>query len=97
MVDESGKIVEKETIPAGTFLTGIRTDGENFVDVQVVDPSLVEDREEGMPYFSLKEGFTPDPAAKTYRLWQKKKDGERTVNDTGLGQYDVLDGIMYAG
>ena len=99
-VDEAGNVTGKEEIPEGTFLRIIRTDGETFADMQVIDPAIVtEEHWDDYSMYYIEGDFPEADYQKTvYRVQRSMGEGwSRNVTDVGLPEDEVFSGILYAG
>lgn len=95
-VDESGNILEKTVIPEGTYLYFIRTDGEGWVDMQIVPEAETEKSgDEDYCYIYTEEPMKYQQTEPIYRIRVEKEDYIRKVN--GTEESEVFYGIMYAG
>lgn len=96
--DADGNAVSKGSIPAGSYAIAVRSDEENFVDLQLVDESQLDIiGESEWKSYSLKSQNTDniDYSAKFYRIKYDASDWPGKINGTDEDQ--VFDGIVYAG
>lgn len=99
VVDASGKKTGTKTVPAGTYLFDMRTDGESFVDLQTIDASALGINDESeWKYFQIADRSTDhiDLTKPIYRVHIDLSDGwPHHVN--GVEEDSLFEGIMYAG
>lgn len=99
VVDTSGKKTGTKTVPAGTYLFDMRTDGESFVDLQTIDASALGINDESeWKYFQIANRSTDhiDLTKPIYRVHVDLSDGWlHHVN--GVEEDSLFEGIMYAG
>lgn len=99
VVDASGKKTGTKTVPAGTYLFDMRTDGESFVDLQTIDASALGINDENeWKYFQIADRSTDhiDLTKPIYRVHIDLSDGwPHHVN--GVEEDSLFEGIMYAG
>ncbi len=99
VVDASGKKTGTKTVPAGTYLFDMRTDGESFVDLQTIDASALGINDESeWKYFQIADRSTDhiDLTKPIYRVHVDLSDGwPHHVN--GVEEDSLFEGIMYAG
>lgn len=99
VVDASGKKTGTKTVPAGTYLFDMRTDGESFVDLQTIDASALGINDESeWKYFQIADRSTNhiDLTKPIYRVHVDHSDGwPHHVN--GVEEDSLFEGIMYAG
>lgn len=99
VVDASGKKTGTKTVPAGTYLFDMRTDGESFVDLQTIDASALGINDESeWKYFQIADRSTDhiDLTKPIYRVHIDHSDGwPHHVN--GVEEDSLFEGIMYAG
>lgn len=99
VVDASGKKTGTKTVPAGTYLFDMRTDGESFVDLQTIDASALGINDESeWKYFQIADRSTNhiDLTKPIYRVHVDLSDGwPHHVN--GVEEDSLFEGIMYAG
>lgn len=97
-VDQEGNVTGKATIPVGSFLVVVRTDGESIADMQIIDASFIENPEdEEWPVYHLTEdiGDIVDMDGTIYRVMTDKSCFPHTVN--GEDEYNLFEGVMYSG
>lgn len=99
VVDASGTKTGTKTVPAGTYLFDMRTDGESFVDLQTIDASALGINDESeWKYFQIANRSTDhiDLTKPIYRVHIDHSDGwPHHVN--GVEEDSLFEGIMYAG
>lgn len=99
VVDASGKKTGTKTVPVGTYLFDMRTDGESFVDLQTIDASALGINDESeWKYFQIANRSTDhiDLTKPIYRVHIDLSDGwPHHVN--GVEEDSLFEGIMYAG
>lgn len=99
IIDKDGNVVNKgATLPKGTMLRIVRTDGESYVDLQS-DDFVIEENEEEF-YEDYPYTFTSDPlnfdSGTFYRLYIEEGEyGEILIN--GEETYWMFEGTVYAG
>lgn len=98
LVNESGSVTGKKEIPEGTVLRIVRSDGSSFADMTVYDSDNVIYFDDYI-YSSTDEYPAVDYSGDVYRIYRTYDDKSYNyiVNDTGLSEYDVFSGILYAG
>ncbi len=95
VIDETGKRVDMEIIPEGTYLKIFFSDGKKYADVQIIDEKDIEDLGEGDFKYYIAPDTKYDASKKAYRIYMDNYDYPRTIN--GVPEEDVFAGIMYAG
>lgn len=96
LVDEAGNVTGDAVIAEGTYLFFVRSDGENYADLQEIDKKLVT--EEGDEYYSYmysEEIPDPDFDKEVYRVVVTHGGWPNLIN--GVPEDDVFAGINYAG
>ena len=99
VVDASGKKTGTKTVPAGTYLFDMRTDGESFVDLQTIDASALGINDESeWKYFQIADRSTDhiNLTKPIYRVHIDHSDG-RPYHVNGVEEDSLFEGIMYAG
>lgn len=99
VVDASGKKTGTKTVPAGTYLFDMRTDGESFVDLQTIDASALGINDESeWKYFQIADRSTDhiDLTKPIYRVHIDHSDGW-PFHVNGVEEDSLFEGIMYAG
>ena len=99
VVDASGKKTGTKTVPAGTYLFDMRTDGETFVDLQTIDASALGINDESeWKYFQIADRSTDhiDLTKPIYRVHIDHSDGW-PYHVNGVEEDSLFEGIMYAG
>lgn len=99
VVDASGKKTGTKTVPAGTYLFDMRTDGESFVDLQTIDASALGINDESeWKYFQIANRSTDhiDLTKPIYRVHIDHSDGW-PYHVNGVEEDSLFEGIMYAG
>lgn len=99
VVDASGKKTGTKTVPAGTYLFDMRTDGESFVDLQTIDASALGINDESeWKYFQIADRSTNhiDLTKPIYRVHIDHSDGW-PYHVNGVEEDSLFEGIMYAG
>lgn len=99
VVDASGKKTGTKTVPAGTYLFDMRTDGESFVDLQTIDASALGINDESeWKYFQIADRSTDhiDLTKPIYRVHIDHSDGW-PYHVNGVEEDSLFEGIMYAG
>ena len=99
VVDASGKKTGTKTVPAGTYLFDMRTDGETFVDLQTIDASALDISDESdWKYFQIPERSTGyiDLTKPIYRV-EIDHDAGWPYHANGVEEDSLFEGIMYAG
>lgn len=99
VVDASGKKTGTKTVPAGTYLFDMRTDGESFVDLQTIDASALGINDESeWKYFQIADRSTDhiDLTKPIYRVHVDHSDGW-PYHVNGVEEDSLFEGIMYAG
>lgn len=99
VVDASGKKTGTKTVPAGTYLFDMRTDGESFVDLQTIDASALGINDESeWKYFQIADRSTEhiNLAKPIYRVHIDHSDGW-PYHVNGVEEDSLFEGIMYAG
>lgn len=99
VVDASGKKTGTKTVPAGTYLFDMRTDGESFVDLQTIDASALGINDESeWKYFQIPDRSTDhiDLTKPIYRVHIDHSDGW-PYHVNGVEEDSLFEGIMYAG
>ena len=97
-VDAKGEKTGTETIPAGTYLIGIRSDADQIEDLQLIDASKLDiDEGDGWSSFTVKDGsdFQADLTKPIYRVTVDHSDWPNLVNGEAVDQ--LFDGVIYAG
>lgn len=96
-VTYDGNVKNKGSIPAGTYLCMIRTDGEKWADFQAVDEDKIE-RSEEWPIYQLKENenYLYNPQKDIMRIHLESTDQYYKMVD-GIHEDDVFEGLMYGG
>ena len=95
VVDASGT----KTVPAGTYLFDMRTDGETFVDLQMIDASALGINDESeWKYFQIADRSTDhiNLTKPIYRVHIDHSDGW-PYHVNGVEEDSLFEGIMYAG
>lgn len=98
LASEDGTAVTgTDTIPAGSYLYFVRTDGNSWADVQIIDPDLVRSNDTTMypSYAASLEDTVLDPSKDTYRITVDTSSYPRLVD--GVDENTVFSGITYAG
>ncbi len=96
VIDETGKVIDKETLGEDTYLMIVFTNSEDYVDVQIVDESMVAvSGDEYYQFYQIDSSIKYDREKKTYRIHFDDKDWIRTIN--GVSVEDIFVGIVYAG
>ena len=99
LVDAGGKKTGTKTVPAGTYLFDMRTDGETFVDLQTIDASALDISDESdWKYFQIPERSTGyiDLTKPIYRV-EIDHDAGWPYHANGVEEDSLFEGIMYAG
>lgn len=99
VVDASGTKTGTKTVPAGTYLFDMRTDGETFVDLQTIDASALGINDESeWKYFQIADRSTDhiDLTKPIYRVHIDHSDGW-PYHVNGVEEDSLFEGIMYAG
>ena len=99
VVDASGKKTGTKTVPAGTYLFDMRTDGETFVDLQTIDASALGINDESeWKYFQIADRSTDhiNLTKPIYRVHIDHSDGW-PYHVNGVEEDSLFEGIMYAG
>ena len=99
VVDASGKKTGTKTVPAGTYLFDMRTDGESFVDLQTIDASALGINDESeWKCFQIADRSTGyiDLTKPIYRVHIDHSDGW-PYHVNGVEEDSLFEGIMYAG
>lgn len=99
VVDASGKKTGTKTVPAGTYLFDMRTDGESFVDLQTIDASALGINDENeWKYFQIADRSTDhiNLTKPIYRVHIDHSDGW-PYHVNGVEEDSLFEGIMYAG
>lgn len=99
VVDANGKKTGTKTVPAGTYLFDMRTDGESFVDLQTIDASALGINDESeWKYFQIPDRSTDhiDLTKPIYRVHIDHSDGW-PYHVNGVEEDSLFEGIMYAG
>ena len=99
VVDASGKKTGTKTVPAGTYLFDMRTDGETFVDLQTIDAAALGINDESeWKYFQIADRSTDhiDLTKPIYRVHIDHSDGW-PYHVNGVEEDSLFEGIMYAG
>lgn len=99
VVDASGKKTGTKTVPAGTYLFDMRTDGETFVDLQTIDASALGINDESeWKYFQIADRSTDhiNLTKPIYRAHIDHSDGW-PYHVNGVEEDSLFEGIMYAG
>ena len=97
-VDAKGEKTGTETIPAGTYLIGIRSDADQIEDLQLIDASELNIEEgDGWSSFTVKDGsdVQADLTKPIYRVTVDHSDWPNLVNGEAVDQ--LFDGVIYAG
>lgn len=95
-VTAEGSIIGETVIPKGTCLYFIRTDGDTWVDMQIIDSSKVSRTgEDDYQLLYTEEAPQPDVSAEIYRIEVNTENYPRTVN--GVEEGEVFAGLLYAG
>lgn len=101
IVDVNGVVLEeKATIPEGSYLRIVRTDGLNIAEMLIVDPDQVStDGNEDYQWKTLKDTSVDLENATIYRIQTYESDDEDAweILLNGKPAYDQFDGIMFAG
>ena len=95
-VDSEGKVLKKAVLPKDSFVLLVPTDGETWMDMQVVDGSKVirSDYEDWSTIYS-EETLEFDEKETIYRIPVDRSGFPGRVN--GVQEEQVFAGIMYAG
>lgn len=95
-VDPEGKVLAKTVLPKDSFVLLVRTDGETWMDMQVVDASKVirNDYEDWSTIYS-EETLEFDERGTIYRIPVDRSGYPGRIN--GVQEEQVFAGIMYAG
>ncbi len=96
-VDEDGNIISSDVqMKKDDYLMFVRTDGESFVDFQVVDGSDLEiSGEDDWMYYYLDSEVRPRNEPPYLRIYVDRSTWPAMIED--MEETDVFSGIMYAG
>ena len=93
-VDETGKVTGDYTLAPGTFITLVRSDGDRIMDVRIIDEKNVTAEGDGdWHYYTINDGYTDD-SSQLYRL---TKDADEWAKYNGIEEYELFEGMTYAG
>lgn len=96
-VDEEGNVIAETVLPAGTFVSFLRTDGEKIVDFVIVDSANIEKNGgDEFVYYSLINRNVYKSGDRIYRI-TSGKDEEYSAAINGIEEFEVFEGILYAG
>lgn len=96
-VSLQGDVEKSGSIPAGTFLCMIKTDGNSWADFQVVDEDRIDLDQEWEHYPLKDEGpYKYDSKKEIIRIYLESTGGYYN-NIDGINEDDVFGGILYAG
>lgn len=96
LVNENGEVIGSTTIPSGTYLVHVRTDGETYVDFQQIPEAIVQTSDYGSGYtFTTSSSSSLNSNSEIYRVYVNSSDWPRLIN--GIDESDCFDGIMYGG
>lgn len=95
-VDLDGAVITRTTLPKGTYVFFVRTDGREWVDVQEIDASVVIKEDYGdWNRIYTEKAMQPDPEKPIYRIHIDASEYPHMIN--GIEEDQMFDGIMYAG
>lgn len=99
-IDSEGNIKSTTVIPEDSYILIIFGDGEEYVDVKVINKKYVEKNQIGdmdFTYFILKDKSVLDYDGDCYRIRVDSDENGWNQTVDGIDIYELFDGIAYVG